>query len=67
MFSPTIEKNLFFSFFSGSQCVLTMFPLSSHQVPNMFPNMFHIATHFYPICFGKFWNLEFHPFGPTIL
>jgi hypothetical protein len=31
MFSPIIEKN-FFSFFSGSQCVITMFPLSSQHV-----------------------------------
>jgi hypothetical protein len=23
------------------------------QVPNLFPNMFSIALHFYPICFGK--------------
>jgi hypothetical protein len=23
------------------------------QVPNVFPNMFSIAPHFYPICFGK--------------
>ncbi len=35
----------FFSFFLGSQCVLTMFPLSSH----MFPNMFSIPPHFYGI------------------
>jgi hypothetical protein len=40
---------MFFSFFFGSLCVPTMFLLSSHQVPNMFPNMFSIATHFYPI------------------
>jgi len=26
-----------------------MFP----QVPNVFPNMFSIAPHLYPICFGK--------------
>ncbi len=55
---------IFFSIFLGSQCVLTMFFLSSqwgsHQLPNMFlkfsmhsPNMFSIASHFYPICFGK--------------
>ncbi len=30
-----------------------MFPMGSHQVLNMFPNMFSIAPHFYPICFGK--------------
>jgi hypothetical protein len=43
----------FFSFFPGSHCVLTMFPLSFQWVPNMFPNMFSIAPPFYPICFGK--------------
>ncbi len=52
----------FFSFFPGSQCVPTMFPLSSQWVPtcsqyvpqirNVFLNMFSIAPHFYPICFG---------------
>jgi hypothetical protein len=52
----------FFSFFLGSHCVSTMFPLSSQWVPtcsqyvpqvhNVFPNMFSIAPHFYPICFG---------------
>jgi hypothetical protein len=46
-----------FSFFSGSQCVPTMFLLSStmgsHQFLNIFPNMFSIALRYYPICFGK--------------
>jgi len=56
------EGGNFFSFFLGSQCVPSMFPLSSQwvltcsqyvpQVRNVFPNMFSIAPHFYPICFG---------------
>jgi hypothetical protein len=29
------------------------FPMDSHQVPNMFPNVFSIAPHFDPLCFGK--------------
>ncbi len=28
------------------------------HAPNMFPNVFPIAPHFYPICFGKYC----HPF-----
>ncbi len=43
----------FFSVFLGSQCVLTRLPSSSQWVPILFPNMFFIAPHFYPICFGK--------------
>jgi hypothetical protein len=35
--------------FPGSQCVPTMFQLSSQWVPIMFS----IAPHFYPICLGK--------------
>ncbi len=42
-----------FSFFRASQCVGTMFPSSSQWVPNIFPNMFSIPPHFYPICLGK--------------
>jgi hypothetical protein len=37
----------------SSQCVPIMFPLISHWVFNVFPDMFSIARHFYPICFGK--------------
>jgi len=36
--------------------IFPWFPSGSHcvpQVPNEFPNMFSIAPHFYPICFGK--------------
>ncbi len=29
------------------------FAIGSHQVLNIFPNMFSIAPRFYPICFGK--------------
>ncbi len=46
-----------------SHYVPNMFPLRSHgfssgshfvhQVPNVFPNMFSIAPHFYPLCFGN--------------
>ncbi len=42
-----------FSFFLASQCVPTTLHSSSQWVPNMFPNLFFIAPHFYPICFGK--------------
>jgi len=52
--------------------VANVFPLCSHQVfneftigsvmlihaPNMFPSVFPITPHFYPICFGKYC----HPF-----
>jgi hypothetical protein len=50
---------------SSSQCIPTMLYLSSQWVPIRFPicsqssqcvlqlNMFSIAAHFYPICFGK--------------
>jgi hypothetical protein len=48
--------------------VPNVLPLCSHQnfnefiigsvilihAPNMFPNVFPIALHFYPICFGKY-------------
>ncbi len=48
--------------------IFPWFPMCSHYVPfecllgslyvphipNVFPNMFSIAPHFYPICFGKF-------------
>ncbi len=37
----------FFSFFSTSQCVRTMFLLSSQWVSNIFPNIFSIPPHFY--------------------
>jgi hypothetical protein len=37
----------------SSQCVPIMFPLSSHKVFNVFPNMFSTARHFYPIYFSK--------------
>jgi hypothetical protein len=43
----------FFSFFPASQCVHTMFLSSSQWVPNIFPNIFSIPPHFYPICLGK--------------
>ncbi len=43
----------FFSFFSTSQCVRTMFLSSSQWVPNIFPNIFSIPPHFYLICLGK--------------
>jgi len=46
----------FFSFFPGSQCVPFKFSMGSQyvaQVSNVFPNIFSIAPHFYPICFGK--------------
>jgi len=43
----------FFSFFPASQCVRTMFLSSSQWVPNIFPNIFSIPPHFYPICLGK--------------
>jgi hypothetical protein len=43
------EGRIFFHF----SMVPTMFPLSSHEVRNMFLNVFSIAPHFYPICFGK--------------
>jgi len=36
-----------FSFFPTSQCVHTMFLLSSQWVPNIFPNIFSILLHFY--------------------
>jgi hypothetical protein len=42
-----------FSFFHGSHYVPSKFPMGSHQVPNVFLNMFSIAPHFCPICFGK--------------
>ncbi len=42
----------FFSFFLGSQWVPIRFPICSPFL-NVFPNMFSIAPHFYPICFGK--------------
>jgi hypothetical protein len=29
------------------------FSMGSHQIPNVFLNMFSIAPHFCPICFGK--------------
>jgi len=48
--SPGPKKGIFFSFFPGSQCVLTMFHSSSHVFPQ---HVLHIACHFYPICFGK--------------
>jgi hypothetical protein len=37
----------FFSFFSTSQCVRTMFLSSAQWVPNIFPNIFSISPHFY--------------------
>jgi hypothetical protein len=52
----------FFSFSPGSQSVLSSLQVlnsslqvlnRSHQVPNVFLNMFSIAPHFCPICFGK--------------
>jgi hypothetical protein len=29
------------------------FPMGSHQVSNVFLNMFSIAPHFYPMCLGR--------------
>jgi hypothetical protein len=43
----------FFSFFPASQCVRTIFLSSFQWVPNIFPNIFSISPHFYPICLGK--------------
>jgi hypothetical protein len=51
----------FFSFSPGfpmcSHYVTFKFPMGTSQyvpqVPNVFPNMFSIAPHFYPICFGN--------------
>ncbi len=43
----------FFSFFPASQCVRIMFLSSPQWVPNIFPNIFSIPPHFYPICLGK--------------
>ncbi len=40
------------------------FPMSSNQVPDMFPNMFSIAPHFYPIRFGKCCPPFTYIFGP---
>jgi len=40
-------------FIPGTHYVPFKFPMGSHQVLNMFPKMFSIAPHFYPICFGK--------------
>jgi hypothetical protein len=42
-----------FHFSPASQCVCTMFLSSSQWVPNIFPNIFSILPHFYPICLGK--------------
>jgi hypothetical protein len=36
-----------------SYYVPVKFSMGSCNVPNMFPNMFSIAPHFYPICLGK--------------
>ncbi len=43
----------FFSFLPASQGVHTMFLSSSQWVPNIFPNIFSVPPHFYPICLGK--------------
>jgi hypothetical protein len=59
-----LEGEQFFFHFSLVPNVFLIFPLqvpngfSSDsqyvpQVPNLFLNMFSIAPHFYPICFGK--------------
>ncbi len=59
------QKDFFFSFFSRSQCVPFKFSMGSQyvaQVPNVFPNIFSIASHFNPICFGKLLS-SFHPYG----
>ncbi len=42
----------FISIFPGSQCVPTMFLLSSKHVSQVL-NVFCIALHFYPMCIGK--------------
>jgi hypothetical protein len=58
-------EGFFFSFFSRSQCVPLKFSMDSQyvtQVPNVFPNIFSIASHFNPICFGKLLSF-FHPYG----
>ncbi len=41
--------NNFFHF----SLVRNLFTLRSLQVPNVFPNMFSITPHFYPICFDN--------------
>ncbi len=58
-----MEGDFFFIFPWFPMCshyVPFKFQMGSHQVPNTFPkfsnvfsNMFSIAPHFYPICFGK--------------
>jgi hypothetical protein len=58
-----VKKKEFSPFLPGSQCFLTMFPLSSQwvhirfpfvpQVPNVFPKLFSTAPHFYPRCFWQ--------------
>ncbi len=42
---PLCSQYVPFKFSMGSQYV--------PQVPNVFPNIFSIPPHFYPICFGK--------------
>jgi hypothetical protein len=42
---PMCSHYVLFKFPSGSQYL--------PQIPNVFLNMFSIASHFYPICFGK--------------
>jgi len=54
--------------FCCSQCVLMKLLLYSHQVPNVLPNMFPIASSFYPISFcPKCYscNLIKQPKGPN--
>ncbi len=51
----------FFSFFPASQCVCTMVLSSSQWVPNIFPNIFSIPPHFYPICLEANGKVR-HPF-----
>jgi hypothetical protein len=55
-------EGFFFSFFSRSQCVPFKFSMDSQyvaQVPNVFPNIFSIASHFNPIPSSS-WRPEKH-------
>ncbi len=50
------EGRIFFHFSLVPMCshyVPFKFPMGSHQVSNVFPNMFSIAPDFYPMCLGR--------------
>jgi hypothetical protein len=56
-------KGFFFIFPLFPMCfhyVPSKFPMGSHQILNMFPNMFSVAPHFYPICFYQMLLSSFH-------